>query len=370
MTHCGLAYITPEVGRFTGLKKINLAGNALKVLPESLGSCRELTHISVERNLLVSIPESISKLTKLEHLILSFNMLQTLPEGISQLCNLEHLKVDHNSLKELPTDIGRLDKLTVLAVNHNNLKYLPGSIARMVSLAAFTFRKNQLYRDRKLMARMERHSLPTLKELAARFLIRHGIDYEHENLPSSSKEYLRTAKQCDFCKGPYFEAETRRCRFYKRGQHQLTTVYKLCCNHWNDEKDFRVIMFRCPGPSTRPRALPSGQRHLTRRPQSSSGWDTDTSSRATSGRDTPVSAHTPRNTITDTNTNTNPSCPEEQPARTRTARTPCEHVCNGSHSQQRCSSEIVQTGGHTVPILEMPQDVLTKFEDEQNNGAN
>lgn len=92
----------------TALEELDLSGNALEELPESLGSLSALQRLAVARNRLHTLPASLGRLGKLQHLDLADNLLASLPDGfLVKLSNLSELwlkgnPIDRIRLQEAP----------------------------------------------------------------------------------------------------------------------------------------------------------------------------------------------------------------------------------------------------------------------------
>jgi len=83
---------------------------------------------------LTTIPESILSQTNITSLNLSNNQLTTLPAGIERLTNLEVLNVENNRLESLPSEIGQLKKLKSADFSNNRLMSLPQELGALTQL--------------------------------------------------------------------------------------------------------------------------------------------------------------------------------------------------------------------------------------------
>jgi hypothetical protein len=104
-----LTALPESIGELTGLTALNLPGNRLTALPESIGRLRGLTELDAAQNELASLPESIGELTGLTTLNLPGNRLTALPWYLADLLtNGLHLNASGNPLEDpLPEIIGR-----------------------------------------------------------------------------------------------------------------------------------------------------------------------------------------------------------------------------------------------------------------------
>ncbi len=165
------------------LTHINLAGNPIKALPESLINLKNLreldllgcgfseeelgcirsellkTTILADGDAPVSTsPTSIrvwgqrlGKLNckfdaplKIRNLELSYNELATFPSGIALLTELEGLRLDVNRLKSLPSGIGDLRKLKALDCSANLLPSISDEITELKELEELDLALNQI----------------------------------------------------------------------------------------------------------------------------------------------------------------------------------------------------------------------------------
>lgn len=124
------------------------------------------------------VPDSIGAMQALIVLNLCDNRLRTLPRSISGLTRLKSLSLHNNLFCALPPDIIRLD-LEELSLRNNPL------VVRFVQDLTY--------------------DVPTLKELTARTIKLHRINYDHQSIPQCLIEYLNSAKSClnPKCQGQY-----------------------------------------------------------------------------------------------------------------------------------------------------------------------
>jgi len=123
-----------EVGDFTALTRIDLSGNLLKKLPESIGRLKKLDCLLAYDNKISALPESFSGLGSLRHLDVRLNNLKKFPEQITELGKLEILYIESNSIKAVPEKISRLKFLNQLSFGGGNLSALPEQLTSLVSL--------------------------------------------------------------------------------------------------------------------------------------------------------------------------------------------------------------------------------------------
>ncbi|MFX1398269.1 MAG: leucine-rich repeat domain-containing protein [Promethearchaeota archaeon] len=133
-----------DLDKLTSLQYLNLHGNMLKKLPESIGNHVLLRHLDLGYNQLWILPESISNLKSLEMLDLENNELTELPKGIGTLTSLKCLCISHNLIKSLPTSFGNLKLLQELEIYDNWFKELPEQIGNLTSLQFLSLGDNDL----------------------------------------------------------------------------------------------------------------------------------------------------------------------------------------------------------------------------------
>jgi leucine-rich repeat protein SHOC2 len=131
-------------GKLADLQKLDLSGNELTSLPESLGQLINLQGLALDYNKLTSLPEWLGQLTNLQWLYLSDNELTSLPESVGQLTNLQELNLWFNKLTSLPESLGQLTNLQSLALGYNKLTSLPESVGQLTNLQELNLWFNKL----------------------------------------------------------------------------------------------------------------------------------------------------------------------------------------------------------------------------------
>ncbi|MHA2474974.1 MAG: leucine-rich repeat domain-containing protein, partial [Promethearchaeota archaeon] len=107
---------------------LNLCGQGLTYLPESIGQLKFLQTLDLRNNNLTELPESIGKLEFLEELILHDNALKSIPESIGNLKNLGLLHLDNNNLTSLPDAICNLKTWAPIGLTNNKIDSLSEKI--------------------------------------------------------------------------------------------------------------------------------------------------------------------------------------------------------------------------------------------------
>ena len=139
-----LTSLPDSIGNLQALKILYLYQNRLTSLPESIGNLQVLEWLGLARNTLTSLPKSIGNLNALNYLILSQNTLTSLPESIGNLQALEWFDLSYNTLTSLPESIGNLQALDSFDLSHNSLNSLPESIGNLPLLFSLDLSQNTL----------------------------------------------------------------------------------------------------------------------------------------------------------------------------------------------------------------------------------
>ena len=103
------------------MKRLDLHGNKLPVVPEIIATFTNLTYLGLDYNKIKLLPEWIGQLVHLETLNLEKNRLQMVPEELGQLLQLETLNLSRNKLFTLPPVLTNLSNLTKLLLERNPL---------------------------------------------------------------------------------------------------------------------------------------------------------------------------------------------------------------------------------------------------------
>ncbi|CAO3591957.1 unnamed protein product [Absidia cylindrospora] len=242
---------------------LDLSGRSLVKLSSGIGYLSNLTKLNLSNNQLSSLPKSIGYLNNLSVLNTSHNQLETLPDTLVYLTKLKAINVSHNAITHLTPSLGSLPELIIIIANDNQIKWVPTEIANLQQMISFNISNNPLPHLpaeissikslRKLIAdgcdfqtefiHKREHDPPSLYEQCARTVVSHQLDLP-EQLPDHIRNYLATHQQCSFCHGPYFESFVTRGRFIERVARQpIALEYRLCCAHWNDDKDRLLNLF-------------------------------------------------------------------------------------------------------------------------------
>lgn len=237
----------------------------LQVIPSEISCLRSLTLLSLAKNRLTFLPEALFDLQNLRDLDVSHNQIQGLSRSIQKLSKISFLNLENNEIRQLPQEIGRLQDLSVLKLSNNPISVLPAELASLKRMKQLTLSGCPLA-PALLYSKMT--PVPTLKELAARLIVRNGLlhsrlEYETNQddetelfLSQNLRDYLDSAHECAYCQGPFFETYVMRGRMIPRGfeEPDLPIEYKLCSCHWTTEEERIRSMFIQP-PITAPKPL-------------------------------------------------------------------------------------------------------------------
>lgn len=140
--------IDDGINYLTNLSTLIASNNLLGTdsLPKDFGHClgTSLKVLSLGGNQLTSIPFQIYDLRSLKSLYLGSNIIGEVCKDIKRLENLRILYLGGNSLTSIPTEVGSLIHLQSLSLCENKLRQLPSSIANLRNLKSLALHKNLL----------------------------------------------------------------------------------------------------------------------------------------------------------------------------------------------------------------------------------
>ncbi|GMP91175.1 hypothetical protein CsSME_00041981 [Camellia sinensis var. sinensis] len=134
MVGCNLSNLPSEMGRLTSLTYLDIGGNNLCTLPDSIYNLTCLQRLEMAGCNVSHMPSEIGRLIALTHCNLKGNNLCTLPDSICNLTCLQKLSLSGCNVSHLPNEIERLSLLTDLDLKGNNLCTLPESIYNLTCL--------------------------------------------------------------------------------------------------------------------------------------------------------------------------------------------------------------------------------------------
>jgi len=139
-----LKHLSKFIRVMTKLKKLELRGNKLGKLPDSIFSLPFLKFLDISHNNLIKLSDGFHTLKSLEYLNLRYNNLTEIPNSIGSLANLKTLDLKHNRLTTLPLSFGKLTSLESLNLHGNQLSTLPSIIESLISLKKLKLGLNNL----------------------------------------------------------------------------------------------------------------------------------------------------------------------------------------------------------------------------------
>ncbi|KAF9576623.1 hypothetical protein EC968_006970 [Mortierella alpina] len=243
----GIVKLSSNIRLLSSATCVQICCNELSRIPAEIGFLRNLTLLDLSKNSLTCLPDTIKYLTKLVDLKLSFNQLETIPAGIGGLTKLAALSLDNNRLESIPPQIGQIKGLVNLDLSDNPITVLPAEVGKLQFLRRLKLDRCPLVEE---FVHSPLHSPPTLLELAARVIVRHDVSVPAKISPHL-KSYLKSARKCTFCEGPYFEASVKRGKMIEKNDVFIPLEYTLCQPHWNTELE-RVKLLFCQRPITAP----------------------------------------------------------------------------------------------------------------------
>ena len=194
-----LKELPESIGTLSNLQELNIGDNQLKELPESIGNLSNLQTLFLFNNQLKELPESIGNLSNLQKLYIGSNQLKELPEFIGNLSNLQELNITNNQfkkelyirgnqLKELPESIGTLSNLQKLLIDKNYLSTLPNTLSNLKLLDSLHLRDNKF---RKIP-----ESIWPLNKLQELKLERNLLEGESKEIIDSKRDILYIREFC------------------------------------------------------------------------------------------------------------------------------------------------------------------------------
>jgi Leucine-rich repeat (LRR) protein len=135
-------FLFADVTHFIPLRKLQLFGHSLDVVPPCFSALTNLTFLDLSDNRLATFPVSVTTFTALQRLELHENRLVTIPSEISHLKLLTFFSLWSNRLTSLPVELYQLTQLEALHLNNNRLTRLDAACANLRKIHNFTVREN------------------------------------------------------------------------------------------------------------------------------------------------------------------------------------------------------------------------------------
>eukprot|EP00933_Yihiella_yeosuensis_P065660 TRINITY_DN69605_c0_g1_i1.p1 TRINITY_DN69605_c0_g1~~TRINITY_DN69605_c0_g1_i1.p1 ORF type:complete len:284 (+),score=66.23 TRINITY_DN69605_c0_g1_i1:78-929(+) len=131
------------------LRTVDLSGNLLKALPDSIAVWSDLQNLLCEQNALSELPVAIGQLVSLQKLVLTGNQLRALPVELGLLGKVKILQLSNNKIgpqlpAELFNDNGLGQSLEELDLSGNSLEEFPSSVDKLKTLVRLNVARNKL----------------------------------------------------------------------------------------------------------------------------------------------------------------------------------------------------------------------------------
>ena len=206
-----------------------LSNNKFAVAPWWIPLMIKLSYLHMGANSLKCLPSAIEKLTSLQDLYLGGNKLLEIPESIGSMLQLSKLIVNDNHLVSIPDALANLRNLKSLMLHGNRLKVLPQSLIKLQNLEELSLRGNPLV-DR-FVRSVHMYNVPSLKELASRFVVKNGLNIQLGEIPETLMNFLKSSQQCinPACGGVYFTSCVEHVKFVDFcGRYRVPFLIYLC----------------------------------------------------------------------------------------------------------------------------------------------
>ncbi|GAB4040438.1 leucine-rich repeat domain-containing protein [Spirosoma gilvum] len=131
--------------RMRRLADLNLYSVGLTRLPNSIGRLKRVKVLDLYYNKFIELPPQLGKMKRLEQLAVAHNELRNLPVGLTKLRRLQVLYAHHNHLSQLPDEFTRLQKLRVLDLGYNWYVSAPSVLGTLRSLEELSLNNNNLH---------------------------------------------------------------------------------------------------------------------------------------------------------------------------------------------------------------------------------
>ena len=113
------------------VKKLNLAGNNITVLPDAISAFANLVELDLSGNGLSNISTKIADLRLLKIFIAKNNNLQDLPKDFGNLKLLENLNLGGNAFESFVPQMFELEALKILFLGANRIDCIPKDIQEL-----------------------------------------------------------------------------------------------------------------------------------------------------------------------------------------------------------------------------------------------
>lgn len=136
-----LSELPDSVAQLKKLKIIFFANNKFTVFPKILALCPALSMIGFKSNQLESVPENAFP-PLLRWLVLTDNQIKVLPESIGEVNLLQKCALAGNLIKELPASMANCKNIELLRISANQLEVIPNWLFELPKLSWVAFAGN------------------------------------------------------------------------------------------------------------------------------------------------------------------------------------------------------------------------------------
>ncbi|CAA6653981.1 unnamed protein product [Spirodela intermedia] len=175
------------------LRVLHMSYTGISIRPNCFSSLKHLRYLNLQGNRIFELPESLGSLYLLETLNLNRTNIGVLPDWICLLKHLRYLGLRGTYINYLPESLGMLDQLHTLDIESVCIDYLPDSISNLSSLRRLICKDDVVFpseirklTDIQMMDHFDDDRHLTVKEITD--LI--NVD-EAKKVSSHSKEHLK-----------------------------------------------------------------------------------------------------------------------------------------------------------------------------------
>ena len=140
----GISEISPKIGQFENLTHLEITANKINSLPSQIQNLKKLTYLNLRANPFSTFPMEIFAFKELETLYLDDIPLKTIPPQLGFFQRLKFLSLQNDSIESLPSEIKNLAQLQQLRLNVNELHSLPSEIYQLKALKVLELDNNKI----------------------------------------------------------------------------------------------------------------------------------------------------------------------------------------------------------------------------------
>eukprot|EP01080_Neovahlkampfia_damariscottae_P006923 gene6923-11086_t len=210
------------------LEELYLQKNQINEIPTEIKNLQYLIKLNLSNNKIVKITDEIKILTLLESFNLSCNRIEEIPSIFIKLKNLKKMNLEDNRIKSFPKDICQLISLETLILNNNFIDMIPPEIKNLKKLIVFEINENILNdipKEITHLTKLKSLDLRNNKNLVLKFQQKFNSISDYQTLADTNGKNFHPCHTKGFC----------------LGIESYTEMYKLsCCK--NDAKKVHQIL--------------------------------------------------------------------------------------------------------------------------------